>query len=803
VANKDAGGVAVMAAAIKRTFTGESQDTLERADSNVSVQKAQTHNLPLHVTVAFTILIPCIVGAINFCMVALDLQLVTFKYKTMETLTANSGSALVGGGALAGICALYAMCSAGLVLFVDPKSAGSGIPESKGYMNGNAMPGFFTMKGLIVRAIGVVFTVGAGFPVGREGPMVSIGGCVGFAVVSLLATPHVRKWVKLDTDEEEGGLNAALVTDEGRFSYALRIGCSLGSSAGIATAFNAPIGGILYMFEEVTVTNWAPETTFKAFIGSVLACLISGSLMQLLGSAAHSLLIFDPDSDPTAQKFSPIDWIFVALSAALIGALSSVFAKCLAGVWAWRKRVATRLAKSGPAVANTVKLLEAMSYAALVALVFSLIPSIISCDPSPSHGSSHGSSQSTSASMGSSHGRRLSGLYFHPYDCDDGEQNPIASLLLTGAEGAVKHLFDQTESSYISPVHLVITFVAYFIMACGMPGLQVPMGCFVPSMLLGALSGRFLGQLFQMLGLGLAAPGVYSMAGAAAFLGGFTHMTLAITALLVEAARDLSLIPMLMLAISISHVVSTSISHHGYDEVLIMKKGVPYLEAELPHELEHGQTAIDLMDEYDDDAILPFEGGMETVEQALAHDVDVFPVVDDEGVCLGTVERLRLQAAVNAHKPVATCQKSETEVSAVIQQMARRPSLTRDGIRIPIHRLMDRCPHTILEDMPVPRFYSMFSLGSVQYAAVVSKQGEFRGVLTRRNLISASSHSHAKEIPMKRMSESPRKSRSASPRRSRSASPHSSACVRKDPVLLGCTQAPKVIVDMERENDSI
>merc|ERR1712232_541076 len=104
-----------------------------------------------------------------------------------------------------------------------------------------------------------------------------------------------------------------------------------------------------------------------------------------------------------------------------------------------------------------------------------------------------------------------------------------------------------------------------------------------------------------------AAPGVYSMAGAAAMLGGFTHMTLAITALLVEASKDLSLIPMLMLSISISHLVSTNISHHGYDEVLIHKKGVPFLEAELPHELEQGQLAIDLMDEYPDEAILPAE----------------------------------------------------------------------------------------------------------------------------------------------------------------------------------------------------
>merc|ERR1711871_829657 len=66
-----------------------------------------------------------------------------------------------------------------------------------------------------------------------------------------------------------------------------------------------------------------------------------------------------------------------------------------------------------------------------------------------------------------------------------------------------------------------------------------------------------------------------------------------------------------------------------------------------------------------------------------------------------------------------------------------------DTKKIPVCRLMDKCPYTILEDMPAPRFYSMFALGSISHAAVVSNHGEFRGVIGRRNLISASGRKHA------------------------------------------------------------
>ena len=65
--------------------------------------------------------------------------------------------------------------------------------------------------------------------------------------------------------------------------------------------------------------------------------------------------------------------------------------------------------------------------------------------------------------------------------------------------------------------------------------------------------------------------------------------------LLVEAADDITLLPCMMLRAGISHFGFKAISHHGCDEDLILTKGVPYLEAEEPHELEEcGYLARDL-----------------------------------------------------------------------------------------------------------------------------------------------------------------------------------------------------------------
>merc|ERR1711904_331895 len=107
----------------------------------------------------------------------------------------------------------------------------------------------------------------------------------------------------------------------------------------------------------------------------------------------------------------------------------------------------------------------------------------------------------------------------------------------------------------------------------------------------------------------------------------------------VEAAHDLSLIPLLMLSISVSHVVSVNISHHGYDEVLIHKKGVPYIDAEIPHEID-SHTALELMDEIPDQCLLPKVAKLEIVKEALDEEnLQLFPVVEEDGICIGISTR--------------------------------------------------------------------------------------------------------------------------------------------------------------------
>merc|ERR1711879_437996 len=142
--------------------------------------------------------------------------------------------------------------------------------------------------------------------------------------------------------------------------------------------------------------------------------------------------------------------------------------------------------------------------------------------------------------------------------------------------------------------------------------------------------------------------------------------------------------------------------------------------------------------------MLPVRARLSAVEQALAQEqVTVFPVLDDNGCCEGLVSRERLEAATRAHQSKETGESAGKEstdealqIPKLIENLCRRPSSNEDGPVVPVYRLMDPVPYSLYEDMPAARLYPLFAGGLFNEAVIISKQGDFRGILCRRNLVS-------------------------------------------------------------------
>merc|ERR1719322_2051267 len=107
-----------------------------------------------------------------------------------------------------------------LVCYVEPLAAGSGIPEIKCYLNGVDIPSVCDLRTLFSNVLGVLFSVSAGLPCGKEGPMIHSGAVVGSTVATCANLSLLRSY---------------------RIELEVRDFVTSGAAAGVAAAFGAPV----------------------------------------------------------------------------------------------------------------------------------------------------------------------------------------------------------------------------------------------------------------------------------------------------------------------------------------------------------------------------------------------------------------------------------------------------------------------------------------------------------------------------------------------------------------------------------
>ncbi|KAG9098568.1 hypothetical protein FRC06_006214 [Ceratobasidium sp. 370] len=122
-------------------------------------------------------------------------------------------------------------------------AAGSGIPEIKTILSGFVMHGYLGGRTLFTKSVGLALSVASGLSLGKEGPFVHIASCIG-NIVS-------RYFSKYETNE---GKRREI----------------LSAASGVAVAFGAPIGGVLFSLEEVSYF-FPPKVMWRSFFCAMVA----------------------------------------------------------------------------------------------------------------------------------------------------------------------------------------------------------------------------------------------------------------------------------------------------------------------------------------------------------------------------------------------------------------------------------------------------------------------------------------------------------------------------------------------------
>jgi chloride channel protein, CIC family len=215
-------------------------------------------------------------------------------------------------------CAAATLAAAWLVRRFSPHASGSGIPHVEAVLHGQIPPAPYAL--VPVKFVGGILAIGSGQALGREGPSVQMGA--GIAV-------FMGRLCRLDWSD-------------------CRVLLAAGAGAGLATAFNSPIAGAVFVLEElvqkferrIAVAALAASATAIAvarlFLGAApdfeVGALSSpsveiGPLFLVLGAIAGLLAVAYNRAllatIATAERFGGLP---VEARAALIGAVVGILA---------------------------------------------------------------------------------------------------------------------------------------------------------------------------------------------------------------------------------------------------------------------------------------------------------------------------------------------------------------------------------------------------------------------------------------------------------------------------------------------
>lgn len=186
-----------------------------------------------------------------------------------------------------------------------PEAAGSGIPHTKAVLLNLRQLRWLPVT--VIKFVGGFLALGAGLSLGREGPTVHIGACIGKGLSEKLRVPKRS--------------HRTLIAS--------------GAGAGLAAAFNAPLSGFLFVIEEMQ-----REMTPVTYGAALIAAVVADAVTQLV--IGHHPAFRITGYDAPAMALLPL----VALLGALAGVLGVFLNRSLlrAGQimqgWNWRKSLA-------------------------------------------------------------------------------------------------------------------------------------------------------------------------------------------------------------------------------------------------------------------------------------------------------------------------------------------------------------------------------------------------------------------------------------------------------------------------------
>jgi len=616
-------------------------------------------------------------------------------------------------GIFTGINLVLCLIASLFVVIGEPLAAGSGIPEVKCYLNGVRMYRIVRFRTLVSKAVGILFSVASGLPCGKEGPMIHSGAVIGGGVAT--------------------GKSSKLHFDTGFFrryrgDREKRVFVAAGAAAGVAAAFGAPIGGVLFAVEEAC-SWWTLDMSMQIFF-----CATCSSVTLNLVQKWN-----DPQTPASGQtNFGQLTASYTLGELPLfviLGCLGGLVGAAFNSLNMWL----TRQRKEWIRGIRWRRVAEALAVNFLVSTtLFVLTSRLYQCQPI--------TQIQDDGSPGAAERETLD--FVKQYGCtNSSEYNDMATYFFSQTEASIRHLFHSGQPFAYSS--LFAQYIPLFFLTVLTYGIAVPSGLFMPCLSLGSGLGRLFAQAVgDVLGTHALHLGCYSLFGAAAVLGGTIRMTVSLSVIVMEASGNATYIVPLMLITCTAKYVGDLFNHGIYDEHIMFNR-VPLMEQEIHDKRLRALTAHYVMNR----TALPVLPPRPTAEDVLIclsafEDHNGFVVTDDGTIhsrVQGLILRRALMILINKG---AFGRRADSLTSADFVKGAHEReflkvekyavlSVPNECLheRMNLTRYMEAYPFTVQEDTPLPRVYAIFRGMALRHLIVVNKDLHPRGIIARKNLV--------------------------------------------------------------------
>ncbi|GMS83658.1 hypothetical protein PENTCL1PPCAC_5833 [Pristionchus entomophagus] len=417
-----------------------------------------------------------------------------------------------------------------LTRLIAPQAIGSGIPEIKTIFRGVILKEYLTMRTMLAKFVGLTLTLGAGLPLGKEGPLVHMSSVVASQLSRLVHSFQ------------------GIYENESRSSEMLAAGCAVG----VACTFSAPIGGVLFSIE-VTSVFFAVRNYWRGFFAAACAATISRVITTLLKDPELDMNAQFQTRFPTGKAYTLQELpIFV-----LIGFVLGIYGATYIVV---HRNIVLFLRRNH--IAKILFQKFWMIYPILISFLFGTVtyPEAL--------------------------GQFMTGRKKFTQTVPDLFNNCIWSNTTFGdvcSESVTNSWTGQSHENSIF-ISLVVFQIVFFFLTILCSTLPIPAGMFISVFVLGAAFGRTIGEIVAICLDGniysggkmqSLYPGAYAVIGAAALSGAVTH-TVSVAVIVFEVTGQMLLLLPVMISVIVAVAVCSYLQPSIYDSVIRIKH-LPYL----------------------------------------------------------------------------------------------------------------------------------------------------------------------------------------------------------------------------------